>query len=407
MDMHKRNFRAFLVHAVFLALTLNLMDINTVVPAMIAQSGGTALHMGLLSAIMIGGTRFMQLVFAGMIVPLPKKKPALLAGIYLRVASLFILAFFIGSSKESSMFSVWMIILVMTIFSFSGAYANIAYTDIMGKVIVPQRRKRLLVIKQLLSSIGVILSAFAVKFVLSNLSYPSNYSFLFLLGGTLLLFGTIGFWMIAEPAGVLAKRVPLREQMKQLTIVLRSDRNLRMYLVLINTSGTVVSTLPFLLLFANTRFHVDGAVTGTFLLMQMTGALATTILLSLFSRNQRYRPLVHLFILTGSSIPILALLLPADPRWYSLVFILSGVAHTLNQILSSGILLEISDDSNRALYTGISGAGSVMQVLYPMLFGVAARFFGYPVVFVLTAIYMLAGIPAARALRCTHLETRA
>ncbi|MFA7127305.1 MAG: MFS transporter, partial [Bacilli bacterium] len=56
------NFTAFLIHALFLALTLNFIDINTVVPNMLAELGGTAMHMGILSAIMVGGTKFMQLV---------------------------------------------------------------------------------------------------------------------------------------------------------------------------------------------------------------------------------------------------------------------------------------------------------------------------------------------------------
>lgn len=36
----KINFTAFLIHALFLALTLNFIDINTVVPNMLAELGG-------------------------------------------------------------------------------------------------------------------------------------------------------------------------------------------------------------------------------------------------------------------------------------------------------------------------------------------------------------------------------
>lgn len=405
--LQRRNFVAFLIHALFLALTLNFIDINTVVPNMLAQAGGTALHMGILSAIMIGGTRFMQLLFAGMIVPLRRKKPALLAGIYIRVAALVVLGFFIKTLSEPSAVHVWTIIMVMTVFSFSGAYANIAYTDIMGKVIIAEKRKRLLVIKQLLSSIGVIVSALVVKIILSEVSYPANYSLLFLLGGILLLLGTVGFWMIIEQEGPGTTRVLSGGQFARFSSIIRSDANLRRYLLLINTTGVVVSTLPFLLLYARTRFPVDGSMTGTFLLVQMIGALGANLLLSLFSKDQKYRPLLYLFIATSAITPIMALLVPASAWWYAPVFLLSGIAHTLNQIVSSGVLLEISTDENRAIYTGISGAGSVMQVLYPLLFGLLAGSLGYAFMLIATSLYMCAGLFAAKRLSCERLNLSA
>jgi hypothetical protein len=70
----KRNWYAFIIHAFFLALTLNFIDMNTVVPSMVNSAGGTALHMGIISAIMIGGTKLMQLPFAHLIQKQRKKK---------------------------------------------------------------------------------------------------------------------------------------------------------------------------------------------------------------------------------------------------------------------------------------------------------------------------------------------
>ena len=401
--VQKRNFTAFLIHALFLALTLNFIDINTVVPSMLSQAGGTAVHMGILSAIMIGGTKFMQLVFAGMIVPLQRKKPALLAGIYIRVAALLVLGLFLGNLGGESQWKVWTIILVMTIFSFSGAYANISYTDIMGKVILPEKRKKLLVVKQLISSVGVIVSALLVKVILSQVSYPANYSLLFLLAGLLLLLGTIGFWMILEPAAPAPARTPLREKYREFWNVLKDDPNFRKYLFLINTSGVIVSTLPFLLLYGRSRFPVDGGMTGTFLLVQMVGALGANIALTLFSKGQRYRSMIYLFVIVSASTPLVALLLPATPLWYSLVFLLSGISFTISQIVSSGVLLEISTNENRAVYTGLSGAGSIMQVVYPLLAGYLVGIIGFPAVFIMTSLYIVLGLYAAKTIHCERL----
>jgi len=46
------NFYAFLWHAGFLALAKNFIDVDTVIPAMLIESGGNAIHVGIMTAIM-------------------------------------------------------------------------------------------------------------------------------------------------------------------------------------------------------------------------------------------------------------------------------------------------------------------------------------------------------------------
>jgi tryptophanase len=58
------NFNAFLWHAGFLALAQNFMDVDTVIPDMLIESGGGAIHIGFMTAIMMGDSSFTQLFFA-------------------------------------------------------------------------------------------------------------------------------------------------------------------------------------------------------------------------------------------------------------------------------------------------------------------------------------------------------
>jgi MFS family permease len=401
--IQKRNVTGFLVHALFLALTLNFIDVNTVVPNMLAEAGATSFHLGILSAIMIGGAGFMQLVFAGLIIPLKRKKPALLAGIYLRVAALVLMGFFLKTITGQAMWKVWVILFLMAIFSFSGAFANISYTDIMGRVIEPNRRKKLLMSKQLISSVGVILSALLVKIILSSLPYPTNYSTLFLLSGILLALATLGFWMLKESDAPVAEKISLAKRFKMFAQALKEDKNLRRYLWLLNTSGVFLSTIPFLIMFARTQFEVTGSVVGTFLVARMVGSLIFNILLKVFSKSERYRPLLYVFILLGTATPILALLLASSPLGYAVVFLLSGAANAVYQIIAPGVLLEISTDENRSIYAGLAGAGSFMNILYPILAGILVTTLGFPVVFILTSLYILLGVYTARSIRCERI----
>ena len=93
----KWNFKSFLWHAVFLSLAANFMDVNTIVPSMILKLGGTSVHLGFLTTIMIGGASFMQLIFSFALSNEAYKKKWLLLGINVRI-----ITFKRGDSKNPS-----------------------------------------------------------------------------------------------------------------------------------------------------------------------------------------------------------------------------------------------------------------------------------------------------------------
>src|SRR5680860_558237 len=82
------NFYSFLWHASFLAFAKNFMDVDTIIPAMIVEAGGGAMHIGIMTAIMLGGSSFMQLFFAPYLSNKAQKKNYLLLGINVRIFAL-------------------------------------------------------------------------------------------------------------------------------------------------------------------------------------------------------------------------------------------------------------------------------------------------------------------------------
>lgn len=394
------NYRAFLIHALFLSLSMSFIDVNTVAPAMLTQSGGSTFHLGLLSAIMVGMASFMQLFFATLIMGFRRKKSALLVGIYIRVTSLFILAFFLHNIGLPAPWKIYFILSLMALFSFSGAFANIAYIDILGSTIAKPLRKKLLTQKQLISSIGLIVSSLIVKVVLSRFSFPKSYSLLFFAASALLLLATVGFWMLKEDAKETKDNNNMLERLRLFIVLLKEDKNIRMYLLLINTSGIILATLPFLVVLANKYSTVDGSSAGSYLLMQLFGSLLMTLLTKKFSKTERYRSPLYLFIILASSIPLIALLLRHHPNLYPGVFILAGASTALFHIVSVGILLEISNTENRPLYSAVAGVGAVMNIVYPLLAGALIPRLGFPTLFCATSMYILLGLIAAKNLNC-------
>lgn len=52
-EIRDHNFLAFPWHAVFLAFAQNFMDVDTVITAMLIESGGGAVHIGIMATIMM------------------------------------------------------------------------------------------------------------------------------------------------------------------------------------------------------------------------------------------------------------------------------------------------------------------------------------------------------------------
>ncbi|MBL7093624.1 hypothetical protein ISS22_06580 [candidate division KSB1 bacterium] len=195
----QHNYYSFLWHAVFLALAINFMDMDTIIPAMMLDAGGSALQLGILTAIMLGGGKVAQLFFAPFLNNQPSKKGYLLGGINGRILSLGAMALlFCFSSQINNNLIIWLIFILISLFSFGGAFAGINYVDIFGKSILENKRKQFFSIKHVLSNIFVFLSAFLARKILTAYGYPINYASLFLIAAVLLGVASLGFWKVKE-----------------------------------------------------------------------------------------------------------------------------------------------------------------------------------------------------------------
>ena len=404
-DIFKRNFKAFIWHAVFLSLAQKFMDINTVIPTMLIQSGGTPVHLGILTAIMVGGNGFMGIFFASFQTHRKRKKKYLLSGIYLRVTALLLMGVVLAfAGLLSGSVIIASILILMTIFSFSGAFAGIAYNDILGRAIDRESRKSFFIVKQTLASAGILASAILARRALQLLSYPQNYSVLFFIAGGLLLTATIGFWIIREEPVKVKESLTWKKRIKLLKDAFIEDKNLRNYLYLTNLVSIGFAIIPFLISYAKTNFGLTSVDTGNFLILQVSGMVVSTLIYRFTSRGQRYKGILTIFIITGALLPVLALLFHDNKSLYFSLFFLSGIVLASRQISLPGILLEISTDENRAIYTGLSGLGSIGVILYPVLAGIIIQSFGYKVIFILTSLLILSSFHFLRKVRCSRFE---
>ena len=395
-----RNFFSFLWHASFLAFAGVFMDVDTIIPAMLIESGGGAIHVGIMTAILLGGSSFAQLFFAPYISNKSYKKKYLLMGINLRIFSLLGLgSILFYLQTQHSVNIIWIIFALITVFALGGAFANISYTDILGKSILEEKRKSFLSLKQIIAGIVVLFSAFLAKKVISNADFPLNYAYTFTIGSFALLIASLGFWNLKETEPSVLKISGFKKFIQILKSELRTNPKLGYFLGFINTQGIVVSFLPFLMLYAKETFQTQSNDTATFLVFKVIGIVFVSFLILLSANKIKYKWLLYGNVLLSLSMAIGAILI-YDATQIKYIFILGGIVYSIFSITMNGILLEVSGKENRAIYTGFVGVGNIIPTIFPLVAGYLIRVFGFQNFFLLYIVIIIFSIFFIYKLNC-------
>ncbi|MCF7800707.1 MAG: MFS transporter [Candidatus Marinimicrobia bacterium] len=400
-----RNFKAFVWHGLFLAFATTFTEINTVLPALVVQAGGTAFQLGALTAIMVGVPMLAQLFFAGIFTPRPLKKHLLLAGIYMRVLALFGVAWTLSrvTNLQSGGLLIFFVYLWMLLFTTSGAFAGLAYTDILGKSVIGLDRRRFFIIRQIFNSMGILISALIARQVLVQLPYPQNYFVLFLAAGALLFVASGGFLFLKErPTKTTFQAGTFLENLRYIPQALKADSNLRYFVILTNLTGFALTSVPFYIAMAKDRFGLGGESIGNFLLTQILGMLLSNLIWSRLVNRGGFRAVLFATAGLGVALPLLALAVVfwGSGTYYYAVFFVSGMMLSARKIAFDGALLEISTEENRTLYQGIQGAFNVTVAIFPLLGGALITGFGFAPTFFLLSFCLLMAFPVIAKLNC-------
>jgi len=399
-EISNRNFYAFLWHAGFLALAQNFMDVDTILPSMVIESGGNAIYVGIMTAIMMGGSSFTQLFFAPYLSNRAYKKKYLLAGINVRIFSLLALAFILFILKENKSGTVlWFIFLFITLFAVGGAFANISYTDIFGKSVNENKRKTFFSAKQIIAGSVILISAFIAKQVLTLAEHPVNFAYMFFIGAALLIIASGGYWKIKESVPSILKIHGFKDYFKALKSELGQNRKLKYFLGFINTQGIIISFLPFVVLYAKEIFCTQSNETGNFLLFKVIGIVTVSLAVFFVAGKIKYNLLLYFNVVLSVAMIIITIFIE-DQHTIKYIFVFGGVAYSLYSITMNGLLLEVSGRENRVLYTGFAGAGYILPTVFPLTGGFIISRFGFRVFFLLFMIIILMSVFFIRKIDC-------
>jgi MFS family permease len=164
--------------------------------------------------------------------------------------------------------------------------------------------------------------------------------------------------------------------------------------------GVSISLLPFIILYAKDFYQIQNADTGSFLLYKIMGSVATGFILFFLAGKYKYRYLLYGGAVLSLSLPVLTLL-SSGIISFIIIFLIGGVIYTTYTIAMNGVLLEISANENRTLYTGIAGAGNILPALFPLLGGWIIKLYGFLPFFILFMVVILSSLFFIYKINCT------
>ena len=400
----KRNFIAFIWHSFWLALAETFAEKNTVLPGLILLVGGSQFDIGFLTSIMIGIPLFSQLIFASYLTNKPLKKNFLLGGVYLRIIAFFgvsISIIFVNSIQPT--YFIYIIFFWMLLFAISGAFAGISYSDIVGKSFEGRQRKKFFVIRQLLSSSGILISAIIVRQLLVKIQYPDNYQTAFLLAGILLFIASLGFLLIKEkPSKISIKYRNIFEVIRKIPVEMKSNPNLKYFIISTNLIGFSFVLIPFFIGFIKHEYSLTNNVIGNLLLSQVVGMIVSNILWNRIIKIISFKGMLHVAAVLLSLLPIAALAfnLLNNISYFYLLFLLIGFAISAQKIAQEGVIIEISNELNRPLYIGIFGTLNLSVAFLPLILGLTFDYIDYTIVFWFLSILSLFSVIVINKMQC-------
>jgi MFS family permease len=385
----------FIWHGFFIALTMTMIEMNTILPSLISQLTDSPVAFGALYSVMLGAPVAFNWLFGRFQSNFPYRKQFLILGIYIRSLSFIgmaVVTFLLA--KTYPLLALVSFYLLIFIFSLSGGFAGIAYTDLIGKLLPSEKRGGFFAVKQFFNGVGSLTGGLIVAWIFKPgaLEFPKNYTLAFLIGGIGLFIGVLGYLFMREPPSTVNKKGNthgLAEYLGEIMGILKKDKEFVKFIVIENLTGFSLMILPFYIVFIKHNFGNYMNYLGFFVISQIVGNIFSNFLWAAVSKKLGPKSVLKICILLGGTLPIIAILLkPLGLSAYMILFLLIGFIGSGRGIGFDLYFLEIAPDVNRPLYLGIRGSLNVLVAFLPLAGGIFIKYFGFYMTFIMVSAVM-------------------
>jgi MFS family permease len=362
---------------------------STVIPLFVATMTSSATLIGLIPAIHQMGWQLPQLLTAKFIRRLQYVKPFVvrmtiqerLPILFLALVGLFLPV--IG--KTLGLILTFLLLIWQGIGS--GLAAN-PWQIMISKVIPGEIRSTFYGFQSagsnLLASIGAVLSGI----ILSKLRAPLDFSTCFFIASGLYIISWFFLNATKEPKrAIVENEIPPSPIWKDVLRIIRTDLPFRNFLISRIISQFGMMAFAFYTVYAVTILKMDTITIGVMTSVLMITQFVANPLLGRLADAWSRKWVLVLGGLAAAVSSLLALLI-RDSAAFSLVFILYGISATCFWTIGMAISLEFGNDEDRPTYVGMTNTlVAPSTILVPLFGGFLADLYGFPVTFIISAIF--------------------
>jgi MFS family permease len=367
----------------------------TILPAFAAWLGAPNVVIGAIPAVMTLGWFLPSLFAAGHTETLPRQWPFIMRWTgWERVPYLVLAlsAFFVAERAPSLTLVVLLAMLLLST-GFGGLLMP-SWMDLIGRAVPTAARGRFFALASLAAGLASFAASFAVADVLARVPAPASYGVCFLAASICLGLSWIALALVREPDGrVTREPVALGAYLARVPGLLRSDRNLSRFLTARALTIAGMMGGGFYTVYALRTWEAPPGQAGVFTALLVGGHALGTLTLGWIADHAGHRLVLLIGAMANVSAGAVALL-AGSLGTFEIVFALVGVHQAAINVSALNVLLEFAPAPDaRPTYVGI-GSTLMAPVAFatPLLGGVMADAFGFPIVFVVGLVAGLAGL---------------
>jgi len=417
MEHYRWNAWALAADSALFTVGMSLTSATTVLPAFIAALTDSEMLVGIASGLSSAAWLLPQLVIASMVSHRPRYKPIIVTAAFASRPLYFLAGLAIwalGTTRPT--LSLFIMLATIIIFFTGDAVVSVPWFALLGKLIPPRKRGRVVGLSQVVGGLGGIAAGSAVSYLLgkeSIIAFPGNFALLYMGASIMFLLSAVALACIKEPPSPVASATDqpsALEILRELPGIIAHDRPFQTMQIVRILAGFVSLASAFYVLHATRVLGLPLESTGLFVSAQVAGSLAAGLVMSLL--QDRWGPVIHMrvVILVSCLVPAMALVITASATALgsALLYAYLGLFFFLGLMNGSAgwpyynWILEYVDETRHPMYIGVSNTlGALTMLAYPLGGWIVsslsyAAAFGLALAFGVVALVLSARVPEIR-----------
>ncbi len=405
-----RNFWLGVYNGILIAVSDAFFNSGLVLAPFLSKLGAPPVLIGLIPSLRVGGWLLPQLLVASRLAHKSYKLSSYRNMSIVRGVAflLMTLAAFLLTNQS------WLItitLLMLAVVAFASGVSSVAFTDVTSKLVPHNRLGTFWVLRNVIGGVLALGAGLTLRWLLSEVSFPHNFAFIFLLGTIFAAAAYGAFCLVDEPPGKPANRESFRKMLERIPKVLQDDSSFRRYVRVRFLGLLALLADPFYAIYALQKLSAPESVIGILVILTTLTSIVTNFA---FRRQANKGNNVTIFQIGIGLLLLAPLCAIFITQWqaYLLTFVFSTAGQAALGIAAWNLLHALAPEEDRALYIGASNSLLALPSFAPILAGLVVSLVGFRPMFMLALLSAVAALAFAfrfqdlRALDIKALENR-